>query len=31
MQDLKNFTALKDRLLERRAVQQILAREEINL
>ena len=31
MQDLKNFTALKDRLLERRAVQQIFAKEKINL
>ena len=31
MQELKNFSAFKDRMLERPAVQQILAKEKINL
>ena len=31
MQELKNFSAFKDRMLERPAVQHILAKEKINL
>ena len=31
MQELKNFTAMKDSLVERPAVQRILAKEKINL
>jgi hypothetical protein len=31
MQDLKNFTALKDRMLQRPAALHVLAKEKINL
>jgi glutathione S-transferase len=31
MQDLKNFTAIRDRLLQRPAVQRVLAKEQVNL
>jgi hypothetical protein len=31
MQELKNFTAMKDSMLQRPAVQQVLGKEKINL